>query len=82
VEDGARELAHMAAAVAQTLDVGRSGVPVALSGGVLLASTTYRQSVLIALESLGVRAEPVAIVREPAQGALRLALAPHGEPGA
>jgi N-acetylglucosamine kinase-like BadF-type ATPase len=73
VEAGARELAHMAAAVAQALGFNRHAVPLALSGGVLLASINYRQRLLSVLESLGIRADPVMVVREPAEGALRLA---------
>lgn len=72
-EAGARELADTAAAVARTLALDRSAVPVALSGGVLLASSGYRRRVLSAFESLGFRADPVTVVREPAEGALRRA---------
>jgi N-acetylmuramic acid 6-phosphate etherase len=73
VEDGARELAHAAAAVARALGFARSPVPLALSGGVFLASAGYRQRVQALLESLGLRPDPVTVVREPAVGALRLA---------
>jgi N-acetylmuramic acid 6-phosphate etherase len=73
VEDGARELAQMVAAVAGTIGFDRSAAPLALSGGVLLASSGYRRCVLSALESLQFRADPVAVVLEPAEGALRLA---------
>src|SRR5439155_1183473 len=73
VDNGAGELAHAAAAVARTLGFQQRAVPVALSGGVLLASTAYRERVLAALGSLGIRADPVTVVREPAEGALRLA---------
>jgi N-acetylmuramic acid 6-phosphate etherase len=73
VEAGARELAQMAAAVARALAFDRSAVPLALSGGVLLANAGYRQRLLAALESLGIGVDRVMIVREPAEGAIRLA---------
>jgi N-acetylglucosamine kinase-like BadF-type ATPase len=73
VEEAARELAHTAAALVRTLDFAPRAIPLALSGGVLLASASYRKWVLAALESLGVCADPIIVVHEPAQGALRLA---------
>jgi N-acetylmuramic acid 6-phosphate etherase len=73
VEIGANELALAGQAVTQRL--GWSGpIPVALSGGLLLGSEGYRQKVLEALRSHGVQAEPVQLVEEPAEGAIRLAL--------
>ena len=51
----------------------RTAAPMALSGGVLVASAIYRQRVLAALESLGLRAASVTVVREAADGAIRLA---------
>jgi N-acetylmuramic acid 6-phosphate etherase len=71
VDEAARELAHAAVAVAQMLNFDRTTIPLALSGGVLLASAGYRKRVLEALESLGVRADPITVVQEPAEGALR-----------
>jgi N-acetylmuramic acid 6-phosphate etherase len=73
MQDGARELAQTAAAVSRTLGFDRSAPPLALSGGVLLASAGYRRCVVSALESLGFRPGPITVVREPAEGALRLA---------
>jgi hypothetical protein len=49
-------------------------VPLALAGGLLLGSAVYRQRVQQALTSLGVRAEPIALVEEPAQGAVKAAI--------
>src|SRR5262249_35207865 len=57
VKEGARDLAEMAQAVTQALGFGESTVPTALSGGILLASTTYHRYVLAALQALGVRAD-------------------------
>jgi N-acetylmuramic acid 6-phosphate etherase len=73
MDEGASELALAAAAVARNLGLGTLPVPVALAGGVLLASAGYRQGLLETLASLGVRADPVRLVPEPAEGALRLA---------
>jgi N-acetylmuramic acid 6-phosphate etherase len=73
VGQGARELAHMAAAAARALGFDQSAVPLGLSGGVLRASVGYRQRILAVLQSLGIRADPIAVVREPAEGALQLA---------
>lgn len=77
VEAEAQELALAGQAVTDRL--GWSGpIPVALSGGLLLGSEDYRRRVLAALRSLDVRPEPVQLVEEPAQGAVRLALSPAG----
>jgi N-acetylmuramic acid 6-phosphate etherase len=73
VEEHAQELAQAGAAVARQL--GWSGpVPVALAGGLLLGSAAQRERVLSGLRSLGVPPIRVALVEEPAQGALKLAL--------
>jgi N-acetylmuramic acid 6-phosphate etherase len=76
VEQGARELALAAAAVARQLQW-TAPIPLALAGGLLLGSAPYRQKVLHALEALEVRHDAVAIVEEPAEGALRLAFTPR-----
>jgi N-acetylglucosamine kinase-like BadF-type ATPase len=72
VEAQARQLAHTAAAAARTL--GLTAFPLALAGGLLLGSEAYRVRVLEALKESGLRPEPVTLVREPAEGALRLAM--------
>jgi N-acetylglucosamine kinase-like BadF-type ATPase len=73
VETGARELALAGQAVVRRL--GWTGpVPVALSGGLLLGSEGYRRRVLGALRALGIGPDPVQLVEEPAEGAIRLAL--------
>jgi N-acetylmuramic acid 6-phosphate etherase len=74
VAEAAGELAGAAAAVARELAIETSPLPLALAGGVLLASEGYRRRVLQMLETLSVHANPVAVVREPAVGAVRLAL--------
>ncbi len=74
VEEEAQELAQAGAAVARQL--GWDGpVPVALAGGLLLGSVGYRERVLRGLRSRGVQPSAVALVEEPARGALQLACA-------
>ncbi len=73
-EEAAGQLAQTAAAAAHRLGLDRQAVPVALAGGVLLASAAYRQQVLRSLEILGIRPDPVQSVPEPAAGGVRLAM--------
>jgi N-acetylglucosamine kinase-like BadF-type ATPase len=73
VDGAARTLAATAVVVVRKLGLA-SEVPLALAGGVFVASTSYRQRVLQALASLGVHPSPVTLVEEPAEGAVRLAL--------
>ena len=73
--EGAMELALAAAAVVRELRLETKPVPLALAGGVLLASAGYRERFLQALASLGTVPAPLTLVPEPAQGAVRLALA-------
>jgi N-acetylglucosamine kinase-like BadF-type ATPase len=70
----AAELAAAAAAAARSLGLG-ARFPVALAGGLLASCTNYRARFLSALAERGLHADPVTIVTEPAEGALRLALA-------
>ncbi len=73
IREAAGELAAAAAAAARSLDLG-AAFPVALAGGLLVAAPCYRERFLAALADRGLTAAPVALVREPAEGALRLAL--------
>jgi N-acetylmuramic acid 6-phosphate etherase len=72
VRTAAAELASAAAAAARQLALGPA-VPVALAGGLLLESADYRRRFLAALAGCGLTADPVAVVAEPAEGAVRLA---------
>jgi N-acetylmuramic acid 6-phosphate etherase len=81
VRDAAEQLAATGVAAVRALGLEPSAVPAALAGGVLLASPGYRKRVLDHLAGLGYRAEPVALVHEPAEGAVRLALALLPAPG-
>jgi N-acetylglucosamine kinase-like BadF-type ATPase len=74
VTDGAEHLAVAVAAAARQLGLERSPLPLALAGGVLLATSSYRDKVRSALVSLDLDAKPITLVGEPAEGAVRLAL--------
>jgi N-acetylmuramic acid 6-phosphate etherase len=75
VQQGAEQLAAMVQAVICQLAFEQEAIPLALSGGVLLASQGYRRQVLMALERLSLQVHPVTLLLEPAEGALALALA-------
>jgi N-acetylglucosamine kinase-like BadF-type ATPase len=75
VEEGAEELASAVVATALPLGLTTRPVPLALAGGLLLGSAFYRGQVLSRLEAASVRAEPVSQVSEPAEGALKMAVA-------
>jgi N-acetylmuramic acid 6-phosphate etherase len=73
VEDGASALADLAAACARSLGFERA--PLALGGGLLVGSAYYRRRVVDALQDRGIHPDPVALVAEPAEGAVKLASA-------
>ncbi|MBN9122582.1 MAG: N-acetylmuramic acid 6-phosphate etherase [Planctomycetes bacterium] len=77
VRDAASELASATAAAARQLGLG-AAFPVAVAGGLFTSSHDYRQRFLSALADRGLAADPVALVTEPAEGAVRLALAKVG----
>lgn len=77
VEDAARLLAETIRAAARQLQLEQEAIPLALAGGALLSSEPYRQRLLRQTAQLGLCVEPVRLVEQPAQGAVRLALA-HG----
>jgi hypothetical protein len=52
----------------------RATSPVALAGGLLVGNASYRERFRHALAARGLPADPLAVVREPAEGALRIAL--------
>jgi N-acetylglucosamine kinase-like BadF-type ATPase len=74
VEAQAARLAATALAAVRKLGFADQPFPLALAGGLLVESARYRELVLAALRSAGARPGPVALVREPAEGAVRLAL--------
>ncbi len=77
VEKEARELARAGEAVVRQLRW-EGSIPLALAGGLLLGSAVYRQRVLDALTSIGVALGKTALVEEPAQGAVQLAVTALG----
>jgi N-acetylmuramic acid 6-phosphate etherase len=72
VQEGADHLGLMITSCAQQLEL-VPPYPLVLSGGLLLASASYRDRLLSALSVLKIHAEPVTLVPEPAEGAVRLA---------
>jgi hypothetical protein len=61
------------AAVARELSGMERPFPLAIAGGLLLASDRYRGSVLDAVRGAGLAPDPVTMVDDPAEGALQLA---------
>jgi len=69
----AGELAAMVAAVARQLGFADGTFPLALTGGVLLGSERLRSGLEAQMQSLGLRLESIATVKDPVAGAVRLA---------
>lgn len=74
VVEAASELALAAATVARKLDLTGQKLPVAVTGGVVLANVGFREQIVAALQVCGIIADPVTPVTEPAEGAVRIAL--------
>jgi N-acetylglucosamine kinase-like BadF-type ATPase len=74
VHTGAQELARAAEVVVNELRLMPSPVPFAIAGGLLLANEGYRQRVLKSIQEAGVSADPITLVPEPAEGAVKMAL--------
>lgn len=66
-------LADCVRAVAKALQLGDSGLPLALAGGLLNHAPTYRDRLLLQVRQFGLQVEHVIAVSEPCEGALRLA---------
>ena len=73
VTEQSAEIARTAAGAVKNHGMPVGGIPVALAGGVLLHSETYRRSFLEELRQLGVEPGPVQLVPDPAVGAVVLA---------
>lgn len=73
VDEAGRALAESAATVVRKLAL-PTPTPCALAGGAILYGITIRRAFLAAAEAARLRLEPVQLVTEPAQGAVRLAL--------
>src|SRR5439155_17345691 len=59
VRDAADELAQAVAAAAEALHLSLTHLPVAMTGGTLLGSASYREAVLRAMTQRGIAADPV-----------------------
>jgi N-acetylmuramic acid 6-phosphate etherase len=70
---GAHQLALTVAAAAMRLELPPDHLPLAMTGGTLLNSEHYRDGVLGGLEKLGIHADPITLVHDPAEGGIRLA---------
>jgi N-acetylglucosamine kinase-like BadF-type ATPase len=70
---GAHQLALTVAAAAMRLELPPDRLPLAVTGGTLVNSEHYRQTVLQGLDRLGIHADPVTLVHDPAEGGVRLA---------
>ncbi|MCI0642481.1 MAG: N-acetylmuramic acid 6-phosphate etherase [Gemmataceae bacterium] len=72
VSKAAQELAETAAVLAKRLFTEK--FPLVLAGGLFVGELRYREAFLEALAAQGIAFEPVAVVTEPAQGGVRLAM--------
>jgi N-acetylglucosamine kinase-like BadF-type ATPase len=73
VAQQARELAETAAAAARKAALSTETLPLALTGGPILNGKRYRELFLDSLRTLGLHPQPVALVHEPVEGAMRIA---------
>ena len=80
-DDEARELARTAAGAVAAGGLPRDGVPVALTGGMVIENAPFRERFLSALRALGVTPGPVGLVDDPVVGAVVLARKLLGERG-
>jgi N-acetylglucosamine kinase-like BadF-type ATPase len=67
------DMADCVSAAISPLGLSAQGLPLALAGSLMVKATTYRDRFLARLEGMGIRGEPVVLVQEPAEGALRIA---------
>jgi N-acetylglucosamine kinase-like BadF-type ATPase len=73
VAQQARLLAQTAVAAARKAELPMQGMPLALTGGPILNGQYYREHFLSALRALALEPEPVALVDDPVEGAIRIA---------
>lgn len=72
-ESEARELARTAAGAVAAGELPRDGLPVALTGGMVVENERFRERFLVELRACGVTPGPVGLVEEPVVGAVVLA---------
>jgi N-acetylglucosamine kinase-like BadF-type ATPase len=75
VQEQAEMLAACAVAAAARLGLDKAAVPLALAGGVFAAAPGYRDRFVQICKARGLQVTPVSLVREPAEGAIRMACA-------
>ena len=73
LDQAARDLAQLVAAVARRLGLAGAAFPLAFSGGVLVGSTRLQICLASYLAELGLRPDPVVHVAAPVAGAVKLA---------
>jgi N-acetylglucosamine kinase-like BadF-type ATPase len=73
VQRGAQALEQAVLAVARALALQGQSVPLALTGGLLLNAAMMRERVLQHLDTSDFRFDPIKLVHEPVEGAVRLA---------
>lgn len=73
IERAAADLATLVDVVARQLALGANPFPLALTGGLLLGSKQLRDELARQLAALELSADPMTLVAEPVQGAVRLA---------
>jgi N-acetylglucosamine kinase-like BadF-type ATPase len=73
------ELARTIAGAIANGHLPRQGVPIALTGGLVLNSVSYRERLLEQLQTFGITPGPVGLVEDPALGAVVLARKLMGE---
>ena len=73
VDHAAEQLALMVQAVARSLDLSAATFPLALTGGVLCATSALRSGLEMHLRQLGLAADPIAVVEQPVAGTVKLA---------
>jgi N-acetylglucosamine kinase-like BadF-type ATPase len=71
--DQARELARTAAGAVAAGGLPREGVPVALTGGMVIENASFRDRFLEELRACGVTPGPIGLVDDPVVGAVVLA---------
>lgn len=76
----ARELARTAAGAVAGGGLPTDGLPVALTGGMVIENVSFRERFLAELRALGVKPGPVGLVDDPVVGAVVLARKLLGEP--
>lgn len=73
VDSEARKFAKTTVQAVLNNHLPKEGLPVALTGGVILGSDTFRRVYLSELQQAGIEPKPMTLVKDPTVGAVRLA---------